>query len=387
MTTQSADIVSRITSFLAERHQDMLDLLREMVLIQSNSHNKNGLDCLSRLIAKYCTGLGMEVRVCSQDSLGDHLVATTKSSRDGAYQLLIGHMDTVFPENTAFNWYREDGVNSYGPGVADMKGGLVVGLFALAALQELGRLDALPIRFIFNSDEEIDSPGSRGLILEEARRARRVFVLECGGPSGQIVTSRKGRLTFDLKVRGQAGHAAFAGQDKASAILELAHQVIALEELNNIAPDLTINVGTIHGGIGPNTVPEDAGAAVDVRYAKAISVSRFREELTTRTSQITTDGTSVQVQITSERPPMKQSQANLALAVEVIGHARRLGQNIDHEFRAGGSDANLVAETGLPVVDGLGPVGGLDHSDREYIVKHSLIDRSALLSLCLLGQP
>ena len=160
-----------------------------------------------------------------------------------------------------------------------------------------------------------------------------------------------------------------------------------MEGLNSLVPDLTVNVGTVQGGIGLNTVPEEAVAAVDVRYAKAASADRFREELTTSIGRISTVGTDVGVQITSIRPPMEQCQVNLALAAEVIGQDRRMSQNIDHEFRAGGSDANLVAEIGLPVVDGLGPVGDLDHSDREYIIKASLIDRSALLSLCLLALP
>lgn len=376
--------IGHIRMFLADNQKEMFSLLEKMVLIQTGSENKQGLDRLARLIGDWLTELGMDIVIHSQENLGDNLLASTNKAGEKNNILLIGHMDTVFPEYTDFNWYREDGEKAYGPGVADMKGGLVVGMFALAALAELGRLKELPLRFIFNSDEEIDSPGSRSLIMSEARKATLAFVLECGGPTGQVVTGRKGRLAFDIHIKGRAGHAAFAGVDKASAILELAHQVIALEEINDLNSGVTVNVGVMQGGIGLNSVPEHASASVDVRFTETEAVARFESELDKRINRTFIDGTSANINVTSRRPPMVQSPGNLELYQMVFKQADRIGKTLDHEFRSGGSDANLAALEGCPVIDGLGPIGGLDHSDKEYIIKSSLLDRALLLCLCLL---
>ena len=175
-------------------------------------------------------------------------------------------MDTVFPEDTDFNWYKEDRANSYGPGVADMKGGLVAGIFALKALIARGLLENIPVTFIFNSDEESGSGSSREIIRQEARNSAFAFVLECGGLNGEIATGRKGNLSIKLTVKGRAGHAAFAGPDKGSAILELARKTIEFESLNEPEKGISVNVGIFEGGIGSNTVAENAVANVDFRF-------------------------------------------------------------------------------------------------------------------------
>ena len=144
--------------------------------------------------------------------------------------LLVGHMDTVFPKETDFNWYKEDKENSYGPGVVDMKGGLVVGIYALMALDKLGLLQQIPLTFVFNSDEEIGSRSSVDLIQKEANSSAFAFVLEAGGLENEIVTGRKGNLTIELHIEGEAGHAAFATKNKPSAILEMAHKIIEFED-------------------------------------------------------------------------------------------------------------------------------------------------------------
>ena len=254
-------------SFLESKERDMFSLLEDLVLIQSGSHNKKGVDAAARRIATVFQEMGLDAETKVQPVLGNHLLVRTPGHAfDRAQILMVGHMDTVFPADTDFNWYREEETRICGPGVVDMKGGLVVGIFALKALQHAGLLDELPITFLFNSDEEIGSRSSLSLIQNEANRSAFALVLECGGLNGEVVTGRKGNLMVELHVEGQAGHAAFAEGDKASAILEMAHKTIQFESLNDFERGITVNVGKVEGGIGPNTVSDLCTAQIDLRY-------------------------------------------------------------------------------------------------------------------------
>jgi glutamate carboxypeptidase len=265
-----------------------------------------------------------------------------------------------------------------------MKGGLAVGIFALRALAAVGRLDDIPVKFIFNSDEEIGSPVSSPIITSEAANSLAAFVLECGSLADGVVTGRKGRIGFRLTFKGAAGHAAFADRHKKSSILELSHKVIELEALNGQSPGLTVNVGKIQGGIGPNTVPEMASAEVDVRFVGIDESKLFEEELRRILAHAHIQGVATTVLWRSRRMPMPPSRANKKLFALVAEQARRLGFEVVEEYRQGCSDANIVADEGIPVIDGLGPLGDLDHSDREFILKESLKSRCKLLAHTLL---
>ena len=374
---------TEIRTYLEQQEAEMRDLLKRMVLVQSGSRNKPGVDRVGKIVAELLPALGLELTTFPQPELGDVLVAATPAARPSGNILLIGHMDTVFPEDTKFNWYRETEDRIHGPGVADMKGGLVVGLFALKALAASGELDRIPLKFIFNSDEEIGSPASGPIIAAEARRSSAAFVLECGSLNDSAVTGRKGRIGYDIKVRGRAGHAAFAGPDKASAIVELARKVIDLESLNGRSPGLTVNVGTIQGGIGPNTVPEQASARVDVRYVTSAEKDLFLTEFERIINRADTPGCRIEAAAKRPRPPLEQTRGNRDLFRLVADQAKILGRPLMEEFRQGCSDGNIVADQGAPVLDGLGPLGDQDHSDREFIIKESLVQRSQLLALSL----
>ncbi len=363
-------------------------MLREMVLIQSGSFNKTGIDALVRFIEQSLKENCLSFERIHQDKFGDHLIAHSDSVKRAAKDekgiLLVGHTDTVFPENTSFNWYREDERCAYGPGVIDMKGGLVAGIFALKALQEEGALEKLPIRFLFNSDEEIGSPSSVTVIKDLASKSACAFVLECGGLNGGVVTGRKGKLGIRIDVEGGEGHAAFAGSDKPSAILELAHKVIALEDLNKISEEITLNVGKAEGGIGPNSVPRHASALLDIRYVKPALRLLVLERVGEIVSGNSIAGVRSNFFVNSERPPMPQTIHNHTLFKIAADAANDLGIKIEEEFRSGVSDANIIASQGIPVLDGLGPIGSLDHSEKEYMFKKSLTERTKLLALILL---
>lgn len=378
-------IHNRITSFLKAHYRDMLALLEKMVRIQSGTFNKQGVDQMGRLITSTFQSNAVSCQVMEQDTFGNHIVVTSLCKKRFDKQILLsGHMDTVFPKDTQFNWYKEDNTHCFGPGVIDMKGGLVAGIFALKALDNEKLLKKIPVKFFFNSDEEIGSPSSKNHIQKEARNSAFAFVLETGGRNGEIVTGRKGNLSLELKIKGIAGHAAFAGKDKASAIAELAHKIIAFESLNNLDRGISVNVGKVKGGIGPNTVPEHAMARIDFRFTGVADRADLEKRISEITNKKDISKTSSHFAILSSRPPMPASEQNKELFQAVQETGASVGLSVSEEFRAGVSDANLIAGEQTPVIDGLGPIGAMDHSEEEYLIKESLLQRSALLACALI---
>jgi glutamate carboxypeptidase len=265
-----------------------------------------------------------------------------------------------------------------------MKGGLVAGIFALKALDNEKLLTKIPVKFFFNSDEEIGSPSSKDHIQKEARNSAFAFVLETGGRNGELVTGQQGNLSLELKIKGVAGHAAFAGKDKVSAILELAHKIIAFESLNDLDRGISVNVGKVNGGIGPNTVSEHALARIDFRFTGIADKVDLEKSISEITKKKDIPKTSSHFAILSSRPPMQASEQNKKLFQAVQETASSIGYSVSEEFRAGVSDANLIAGEHTPVIDGLGPIGAMDHSDDEYMIKASLLQRSALLACTLI---
>jgi glutamate carboxypeptidase len=208
--------------------------------------------------------------------------------------------------------------------------------------------------------------------------------LEAGGLNGEVVTARKGNLSAWLTVTGRAEHAAFAGVGKASAILEMAHKTLAIEALNDPRKGISANVGTVAGGIGPNTVAEHAEARLDFRFNRPEDGETLKKHLARISADTRVDGTAATLEIISGRPPMPAGKANRSLYTRVEKIAGRLGIALSQECRPGVSDANAIAQAGLPVLDGMGPIGGRDHSPDEYMLKSSLPQRTLLLA-CILA--
>lgn len=371
----------QIDAYIKSRRRRMIELLEELVVIQSGTANKSGVDKVADVIIREMTGIGFDCERIPQTRAGDHIVARSPGhNSDDKQILMIGHMDTVFPADTSFNYFKEDSKNCYGPGVADMKGGLLVGIYALKALWDVNRFNNTPITFIFNSDEETGSGTSRELIASEAEKSLAAFVFEAGGLNNEVVTGRKGNFSAELSIEGKAGHAAFAGTDKASAILEMAHKIIAIEELN--APDkgVSANAGTVTGGIGSNTVAQRSKARLDFRFLSKQDHSRLHSRVEKIAAQTVIPGTRSKLRIVSSRPAMPQTTGNQNLFQWMKSIGDSMGIHISQELRQGVSDANLVADAGIPVLDGLGPIGAKDHSEDEYILSQSLFDRTILFS-------
>ncbi|MFW2366501.1 MAG: M20/M25/M40 family metallo-hydrolase [Desulforhopalus sp.] len=375
-----------LLDFLERCEPEQFKLLEGLVLQPSFSRYKEGVDAVGRLITDSLQGTGMSLETVSENELGDHLIFRSPGFRAGGQSvLLVGHMDTVFPVDSGFNFYRENGNKVHGPGVIDMKGGLVVTIFAIKALAARGLLKSLPLTFICNSDEEIGSPSSAQLIRAEAGKAAFGLGFECGGMGGEVVTGRKGKMGYKLSIQGRAGHAAFAGPEKMSAILELAHKVIALEQLNDPERKIVVNVGVVTGGVGPNSIAESAMALIDTRFLEQSDAIETDLKIAQIVAEQVVAGTQGVLQPTSSRLPMEQTDANKKLFRLIRQQSEVLGIACREELRSGVSDANTMAEAGIPVVDGLGPIGDCDHSDREYMVRDSLLARTKLAALTILG--
>lgn len=375
----------KISNFLAEEERRLFKLLEAMVLQPSSSRCKKGVDAVGAILIESLRSSGMLLEIAPESEVGDHLIFRSPACRDGRPSILLfGHMDTVFPVDSPFNWYKEIGEKVFGPGVIDMKGGLVCAVFAIKALASCGLLDEIPITFLCNSDEEIGSPTSFAVITAEAKKARLALGFECGGLHGEVVTGRKGKLGYRLIVSGKAGHAAFAGNNKASAILELAHKIIALEQLNDQDRKIVVNVGVISGGIGPNTVADRAVAEIDSRFFGLRDAVDTAEKIARISSQCTIPGTKAELVKTGDRLPMEQNSRNSGLFRLIFDEAQLLGLPCVEEMRSGVSDANTIFQAGIPLVDGLGPIGDCDHSDREYMLRESLPARTRLAAYSIL---
>jgi glutamate carboxypeptidase len=295
--------------------------------------------------------------------------------------LLVGHTDTVFPEGTAeLRPLRIEGSRIFGPGVCDMKGSLLLALGAVKALRKDGFDGFDKITFVVNPDEEIGSPGSRPTILEEAVQHDVAFVLEAARETGAVVSARKGVTTGAVRLAGRAAHAGVEPERGRSALLAAGHLIIALHALNDRWEGTTVNVGALRGGTRANVVPEEAEIELEVRATSATGQEAAEREVHRLASSPAVEGVGSEVTLRRECPPMERTQATawlVRLAREVAGE---LGFRLEEAATGGASDANSISALGVPTLDGLGPIGGDDHSDREWIDLDSVPARTALLA-------
>ena len=370
---------NQITTFLESSHSDILADLEALVNVDCGTHNKTGVDRVGEWIQARCMDWGWEVASLPLTSYGDCRLARLRGTGVG-HLLLIGHLDTVYPDGTvASRPMRFEGDKIIGPGVCDMKGGLLVGMYALRALQLADFRDFEEIAFFFNSDEEFGSPGSRPLYQPIARQMDVALVLESARANGDIVSARKGSGEFTVSVIGKAAHAGVEPEKGANAVVELAHQITALYELNGFAPGVTVNPGVIQGGTATNVVPEEAWVRVDVRAVDPVGAEAVTRAIQNLPAPAI-PGTRVEVSGEFSYAPMARTPAVRFLAELAREAAREVGLEINDVATGGASDANVLASLGIPVLDGLGPVGGLDHSPDEYIEAESLVPRATMLA-------
>lgn len=374
---------ARILRFLEAHATEQVEFVREVCDHNSHTWNKAGVNCIGEMMAARLNSVMPQHQVIRQQEVGDHHIWRT-SPPDSKAIYLLGHMDTVFPTDHPFQKCRVDGDVMVGPGCGDMKGGLAVIVYALRALHEAGVLDRLKLVTIFNADEEVGSVYSRPLFLEERERAQICLVAECAGKDGEIVISRNGKMGAKVECFGQDRHVAFASLDKASAVLELAHRVIALEKLNAMLPGVTLNAGKVEGGLGATTVAARATCWLDIRWKEEEHKEALLQQVRTQLAAPAQPGCRSELEILNSRPamPLRSSTENL---IELARQAaERIGQELKTEHRRGTSDANWFGSMGIPTLDGFGPISEYDHTPNEYIKISSLRERSALLAHVIL---
>lgn len=356
-----------------------LDDLRALVNINSGTYTPEGVAQVAAYMRALYEATGSEVEVRPGEKMGPQLIARRAGTGKGRV-LIIGHMDTVFPDGEADRrpFTIQDGT-AYGPGVFDMKSGLLVAAYAVCGLVEVGEAPWETLTVICNSDEEIGSPESHELIEAEAKKADVALVLEPTSDLARVTIARKGAATFTLDIHGVAAHAGVEPQKGRSAVLEMAHRILALHALNGSIPGVTVNVGVVQGGERPNIVAETAYAEIDVRAADEEGVTAIEEALAKVVADTNVPDTSAVLQGYFAHRPFTQSPKSARVFALAAESAADLGITLRGEPTGGASDGNTTAGLGVPTLDGLGLVGGLAHNPGEYVEIDSIAPRIALL--------
>ncbi len=388
-----------MVSWLDEREEEMLGLLERIVNMNSGSLNSDGVDAVTAVFDEELRGLGfstsrlpgelIEMPSCPGSDysvdLTDHLLA--RRPGNGSRLLLMGHIDTVFPPDSPFQTFRREGDTIFGPGVADMKGGLVVMLYALKALAAADALDEAAFTVLLNSDEEMGSLSSRKYIEEEALDHDWGLVYESSGID-TMTRQRKGIGQARLVVNGRAAHAGGAHEQGLSAIKELAYKIVQIENMTDYESGVTVNVGVVNGGEARNTISPCAEALMDLRYPQpeqgVAAVERW-QEIFNRVYSYAVDGGAITTEsyINLHRPPKIPTPESDYMLEKTIAIGRLLGQDIGITDSGGGTDGSLSQGVGLPTLDSLGIAGTGAHSNREEARASSLAERAALSAVLI----
>ena len=390
--TTGADAVLELDALRATISADFSDYLADLerlVNTDCGSYTPDGVDEVGRWTSAFLERLGAEVEVRPDPSkqFGATVVGTFTGTPGRPRVLLIGHMDTVFdPGTAAARPFRIEEGTAHGPGVTDMKSGLLAGLYSLQAiLAEVGELPFERLTFIANPDEEIGSPSSRDHIVAAAADVDACLVLECARANGDIVSARKGILDTRLTVHGRAAHAGVEPEKGRSAILEAARVVRELHALNGRWTGVTVNVGRIAGGTRPNVVAERCDLEVDVRATTSEGLHAAEAAVRDIATAAEVPDTTIETDVRIAWLPMERLERSGRLVEHAQAIARRLGFSVAETATGGASDANTTSGMGVPTLDGLGPIGGNDHSPAEYLEVDSIVPRTTMLAGLLLA--
>lgn len=354
--------------YIASRHEQFINDFQTIVNIDSSSDNKKGIEKVARFFETRFRNIGLESRVMF---LGDEkipcLYAEHKNGDKPFDVMFLGHMDTVFPEGEVAKrpFSIQDG-KAFGPGVCDMKGGLLVVLHAVEALKHDGVLDSLSICVAFNGDEETGSHASREWIMETAPKSLRTFVFEPCRPGYRFVMQRKGGGSFHVTVKGREAHAGADPEKGINAVVELAHQVVRINRLNENDKGTTAQVTVITGGDKVNIIPALAKASVDIRISMQEEKSRVEDFFNTLMDHRLFKDSDVSVQGNIDRPPMEPGEAAQKLRDLVRATGKGMGLPMEPISTGGCSDGNYTSFSGTPTIDGMGIVGANSHRPDEY---------------------
>lgn len=373
---------------LAEpRYDDFVAALEEMVNVDCGSYTPAGVNRIADLCEARFRDGGWEVDrrahrpIGDEPQLGDLVIGTLKGSGGGPRILLVGHTDTVFDDGTAADRpFSIEGTIARGPGVSDMKGGLLTGFFAIEVLQEAAYEGFGRITYVCNPDEEIGSPFSGSVIRDLAPEHGAAFVLEGARANGDIVSARKGITDYEISIRGRAAHAGVEPEKGRNAVVEAAHKILALQELNGRWPGVTVNVGVARGGTRSNVVAESCRLHVDVRSPALATLEEAERAIERICAEHTVPDVTAHAEAHGWHRPMEKKEGAQRLVDIAVRTAAELGFELNDAATGGASDANTTSAAGTPTIDGLGPVGGDDHAPAEWLDLTTVVPRVALLA-------
>jgi len=369
------------------RYEEFVAALEAMVNVDCGSYTPAGVNEIADLCEQRFQANGWEVERRQHQpgdgddpQLGDLLIGRLRGA-GGPDVLLVGHMDTVFDEGTVEERpFRIEGDIARGPGVSDMKGGLLTGFFAIEALQEAGYDGHGTITYVCNPDEEIGSPFSRPVIRELAPQHDAALVLEGARANGDIVSARKGITDYRIVFKGRAAHAGVEPEKGRNAVLDAAHAIVALQGLNDRWPGVTVNVGVVHGGTRTNVVAERCELQVDLRSPELAALEAAEAEIERICAEHVVPDVTTEVIGQGWHRPMEKKEGAARLVEIAVSVAGELGFPLHDAATGGASDANTTSAAGTPTIDGLGPVGGDDHAPAEWLDLTSIVPRIALLA-------
>jgi glutamate carboxypeptidase len=380
----SVETATAIVEHLGRQHEAMIALLADLVNIDSGSYNKRGVDAVGARLREFLEPSGLAFDLFPNPTYGACIAARLPGGGAGNRPIiLMGHRDTVFPDGTAATRpFRIAGNEAFGPGVADMKSGLVMNAFVLAAFARFGA--PCPLTGLYTADEEIASPSSRPVIEAEARDARAVFNSEPGRPSGNLVSRRKGAAFIEFEVTGRAAHSGAAHAQGVSAVEALARKVQRLHKLTDYDLGATVNVGLIGGGTAVNTIAARATAAVDVRFPTLNIMEKILGEVREICRCCEFPGSEGRILREGNFLPLEQDEAGRKLLDNYARAAAGLGFQVAGEATGGSADSGFTAALGTPTLCATGPVGGNAHRDDEWCRIDTIVPRAQALALTIL---
>lgn len=362
-------------SIFQHQQDSMLKKLQQWVEMESPTTDKPSVDRFGQEVSASFRNLGMSIEVDKQPSRGNHLVA--RWTGKGPKVLLIGHIDTVWELGTLSRMpFRTEGETAFGPGIFDMKGGIIVAYYALQLLKEHD-LHHNNITLLLNTDEEEGSESSRDLIEREAKNSSFAFVLEPAGPNNSLKTKRRGVGDYQIRTFGVSAHAGIEPEKGVSAVEELARHILTIQSWNKDRPGISANVDVVQGGSRSNVIPAEAHGVVDVRCDTPEDKAWLEERF--RSLKPHSPKARLEVEGGVSRPPLVRSEGVLKLYGEAFEIGSSFGYQLKEYWTGGGSDGNLTSSLGVPTLDGLGVEGSGAHADHEQIIISSLSRRANLL--------
>ncbi len=369
-----------IDNFLKENEAQIYADFEELVNVNSFSSNLDGIEEALNVLVDMADKKDIQLeKVYSSKKARPHLMFGKEKQKD--YFAFIGHFDTVHPPQSDFNTFIDDGEIIKGPGTNDMKSGLIVAINAFAILKKLYPNRDLPIKILFNSDEEIGSTDSQEIIESQFKNAKAGFIFEPGRSNGEIVTRRKGIATLDIEVIGKPAHSGVAPWDGINSLLVACEIVQKLEKLNDYDKGIIVGCNQLNSGVARNVVPPYSKILVDIRFEAMSQKDTLFGKIETILNKKNSLGAEVKYDLHLNRPPLEMNEESVILSKLYRDTSIKLGYKCEELSTGGGSDGNFLSAMGIPVLDGLGAVGDFSHTKKEYTKKDSLLYRTKIFVL------